>query len=290
MRVIKTITEDGLWLSGLLFEPDQKSDTVIIHIHGMGGDPYSNPFLSPMFSGYPQSGIALLSVETRGTHSVTQFNTDTGGVRMVGNAYENFDDSKLDIAAWVRAAEELGYSHVWLQGHSLGCSKAVYYAVHEHSAHVAGLVLISPSDMLGWNLAADMIVEHTALLAEAEALMSEGRGGQLLSCLVDNEYPMSASAYVSLFRHTANDAIFNFGNPELGYNMLHQVIVPVLAFTGTRDAGITSSAEPYAAMQVLERELVNAPRKRTVVFDGAKHNFDGFGEQIVQEVVTFISN
>lgn len=288
MEIVKATTEDGLKLSGLYFKPAEPAEKIIIHIHGMAGDPYSNAFLPAMFSGYPAAGVAFLSVENRGTHSVTQFNTTTGGIRLVGDAYEKFEDCVYDIAAWVNLAKQLGYTEIWLQGHSLGCSKVAYYVSKVAQSGVVGLLLVSPSDMLGWNLAPAMIADHEFLLNEAKQLQAQGKGLTILSKLLDGETPVCAGTYVSLFGEGAGDAIFNFGNPELGYETLRNTAVPVLAFTGTDDAGVTSSSEPLKAMHILEQELVQSPRKKTVIYEGAKHDFAGFGERIVQEVLSFI--
>ena len=43
-RFIRFQAEDGLWLQGLFYEPDQKATQVVLHIHGMGGNFYENKF------------------------------------------------------------------------------------------------------------------------------------------------------------------------------------------------------------------------------------------------------
>jgi hypothetical protein len=42
-------------------------------------------------------------------------------------------------------------------------------------------------------------------------------------------------------------------------------------------------------MKLLEDQLVNCPRKKTVVYKGANHDFKGFGEDIANEVLDFIN-
>lgn len=289
MKILRTETGDGLRLSGLLFESPQQTNKIIIHVHGMAGDPYSNAFLGAMFDGYAKSGVSFLSVELRGTHSMTGFNTVQGGVRVVGNALEVFEDCVLDIRAWVAEVQKLGFKEIWLQGHSLGCSKVVFYVATQNSPLVSGLILLSPSDMLGWNLSPKNIGSHKLLLEESSNLAQSGLGAKILNNLLDGEYPISARTYLSLFGETAKDAIFNFGNPELGYEALAGVSVPVIAFTGTKDNGVICSSDPYAAMQILENQFTHSGRKKTIVFDGAKHDFDGFGDQIVREVIDFVA-
>ncbi len=42
-------------------------------------------------------------------------------------------------------------------------------------------------------------------------------------------------------------------------------------------------------MRLLEKQLRNSPKVKTVVFENATHSFEGFEQQIVDSVVTFIA-
>lgn len=52
MNLIKTKTEDGIEFTGMLFEA-KNSKKLILHIHGMNGDIYSNSFYPAMHNYYP---------------------------------------------------------------------------------------------------------------------------------------------------------------------------------------------------------------------------------------------
>ena len=41
-------------------------------------------------------------------------------------------------------------------------------------------------------------------------------------------------------------------------------------------------------MKELESHLIHSPRYKTVVYDGAEHDFEGFEKQIVEEIIGFI--
>ena len=220
---------------------------------------------------------------------MTQFGTTEDKIRLAGSAYEKFEECVFDIAAWIDVVKKLGYTEVWLQGHSLGCSKVAYYVSQKTRGEVAGAILLSPSDMIGLVYDPVGYADHEVLFAEATELVKAGRGEQLLSKLLWGEQLLSAATYINLFSDDSTDAIFNFGKPELGFAVVNAITSPVLAFTGTQDDGIVPVADPYAAMQTLEHELVQSPRVRTVVYDGAKHDFAGFGDQIVAEVLNFVN-
>jgi alpha-beta hydrolase superfamily lysophospholipase len=179
MKIIKAKTSDGYHYSGLYSSsPDSKK--IVVHIHGMAGSPILNQFYESMHTIYPQKGISFLVGEHRGTGIITPFVHDnTDGV--CGNAFEIFEDSILDIKAWVDAAVGLGYEEIWLQGHSLGPSKIAYYVANEAHPRVKGVIYISPSDMAGLVRTQDAISLHQSMLAEAEMFVANGKAESILS-------------------------------------------------------------------------------------------------------------
>ena len=44
----------------------------------------------------------------------------------------------------------------------------------------------------------------------------------------------------------------------------------------------------HDAMEILDRELKQSPRKKLIVYDGANHNFEGFEEKIIDDTLQFI--
>lgn len=290
MRTITTTTQDGITFTGQLFEPPQSTGIsgLILHIHGMAGDIYIDPFYPAMQTYYPEHGWAFLAAEHRGTHSITQFNT-TKGIKNIGNAYELFEDCVIDIQAWIKKAQSLGYEKIWLQGHSLGTSKIIYYMNAFINNPIKGLILLSPSDMIGLTQDPEGEKDHVLCIKEARKLAKTNQGHQLLSNNLWGCMRLSANTYINFFESNSNTAIFNYANEALGWNKVANITVPVIAFTGTQDDGIVPVMDPYQAMSLLEEKLAKCPRKKTIVFDNAEHNFKGFENQIVEEVMKFVS-
>lgn len=287
MQYITTKTEDGIEFTGMLFEA-VNSNKLILHIHGMSGDMYTNSYYPAMHSYYPQNGWSFLVVEHRGTHSITQFNTDNG-IRNIGNSYEIFEDSIYDIKAWIATAQELGYEEIWLQSHSLGPSKVTYYMNVVQDNPVNGLIWLSPSDMIGLVNDPEGKKDHEICIKEAHELVNSNKGNQLLSHDLWDSMRLSANTYINFFGEQANTAIFNYGNESLGWERVENIKVPVIAFTGTKDDGIVPVMDAHKAMTLLESKLINSPRKKTVVYENADHDFEGFGDKIVNEVINFIN-
>jgi len=289
MQIVKTKTSGGINYKGLLSVPREKSDKIIIHIHGMGGNIIFNNFYTPMHEKYPQNGYSFLVGEHRGSEIIKDFELNNEPI-LLGNAFERFEDCVEDIQAWINFAVEKGYKKIWLQAHSFGPTKVAYYLNQKNLDNIEGVIWLSPSDMMGLVRYPDVIDQHNELMKEAKELIKSGKGDNLLSNRLWGEYLLSAKTYVNLFEKTANTAIFNYGDSSLGWKVINDISVPVLAITGTQDDGIKPVIDPKEAMKLLESELKNSPRVKTVVYEGAEHSFNGFEEQIVNDVLAFISN
>lgn len=284
MKLVGTQTDDSLELAGLLEESDSK-DTIIIHVHGMQGNFYEHA--EPYAGVYVSKGIALLTGENRGADIVKWFDA-AGGGKIIGGAYEVFEDCVHDIKAWVDYAERRGYRDIWLSGHSLGTIKATYYMHQAKDSRVKGLIFLSPPDNQG--LVRDPIgaTDHAICYPEALRLHAAGNGRQFLGHMLWGDKVLSADTYINLFGEESASNIFHYYDPSCTWNVVNDISVPVIAFTGTKDDGIEPVMEPHEAMKLLETQLTHSPRVKTVVFDGAEHSFKGFGSQIVDHVSKFI--
>ncbi len=288
MEIVKGKSSDGITYTGLLSRANNNQN-LILHIHGMSGDIYTNSFYPYMHDYYPKNGNSFLAVEHRGTHSVTEF--DKNGLYLnIGNTYEIFEDCVYDIQGWIDTAKGMGFKNIWLQAHSLGPSKIAYYINQVKTTDIKGLIFLSPSDMVGLVNYPEELERHTMLLQEAKDLVNAGKPDQVLSDKLWGENLLSAKSYLSFFGDNAKDAIFNFLMPELGFEVVNKIKLPIIAITGTKDDGIVPCMDPFKAMELLKKELKSSPKVNTVVFDGADHDFAGFGQQIVEEVIAFIQN
>jgi pimeloyl-ACP methyl ester carboxylesterase len=227
--------------------------------------------------------------EHRGSSTIQEFITDRGE-EVCGNAFETFEDCIKDIQTWVDYAKSLGYKEVWLQGHSLGPSKLVYFVTQTNPKDIAGLILLSPSDMIGLVHDPLGIKDHTVLLPEAEKLVAEGKDKQILSQPLWGILMLSAGTYLNFFSTGAKTAIFNYNKLGLGWDTVNKINLPVLAITGTEDDGIVPVMDAYKAMNLLKTELKQSPKAETKVYENAKHGFDDYEQQIVEDVISFITS
>ena len=151
---------------------------------------------------------------------------------------------------------------------------------------IESLLLMSPSDMLG--LARSQKEQFTKSLAEAKKLTEEGNGEQLLSDWVWDEYPMSADTYLSLFADNAEDAIFNFHNPQDKLETLGTISVPTFAVMGRKDDALVISIEDTFSR--LEAALTKSPKIKTVILGDANHGYRGHENELLEAAMGWLTN
>lgn len=287
MRIVKTSTSDGLKLTGFLSEPEnQKKDSIIVHIHGMAGDPYTNAWYPYFHKLFPENGIAFLVGNHRGTGSITMFSREPEKYPNYGDALELFEESVFDIDAWAQCAKNLGYKNICIQSHSFAPSKVVYYLNQGKPDFVNKLVFISPVDMLGLTLSNPK--EHKEMLSEAVRLVGEGKGNRLLTRLLDGEYYISAGTYANLFSEDSKANIFCYTDRKHDWSMVNEIDKPVLAIGGTKDMPMEVVSNSENALAVLKKQLIKSPKVKTVIYKGAEHSFEGYEARIVNDVVNFL--
>ncbi len=284
MELVSVKTTDNIELSGLISNSENR-ENIIIHIHGMASDFYTNSFYYPMHEHYPKNNYAFLATENRGIHIIKSL----GQVKAIGNAYEKFEESIYDIDAWINFATQEGYKNVWLQGHSLGTVKIAYYAANSDNNLLKGLLLLSPSEMIGLVHDADGYQDHKVLYPEALELIKTNQQNNLLSHKLWKVLLLSAQTYLNLFDDNAATGVFNYRLPKESWKIVENIKVPVLAITGTKDDGIYPVMNPIEAMKLLENKLIKSPKVKTIVYENAEHDFVDFEENIVHDAISFLT-
>jgi len=286
MEFVKTTTEDNLVLQGLLSEPEQRTEGVILHIHGMSGNFWENGFIKTMLSEYPKNNLSFLTVETRGAELLRWFQIREDKTKLIGNSYEIFEESVYDIDAWVKFLELKGYKKIYLQEHSLGCSKIAYYQKIKNNPLIKSLLFISASDMMGLLVNEKDKPQYEKFLKEAKKLVKQGKENDLLSDIQWGFARQSAKSFLNFSFENDNLAIFNYYNPERGFETIKSITIPMLSIFGTKDDGICT--DPYKSNELLKENSINCKKFKGVVFENAQHNYQGFEDKILEEVISFL--
>ena len=143
-------TKRGVVLNGVLFRAQEKrsADTVMIAITGIHGNFYSNPFYYNIGDTLSAENIDFIYAQTNDAFGQIQtVNVITGKEEIIGSWNERFSYTDEDIDAYLTFAEEEGYRHIILAGHSLGANKVIYYLSRNADLRVEHFFLLSPANL-----------------------------------------------------------------------------------------------------------------------------------------------
>ncbi len=280
-------TKDGLELHGVLYEPEQKTNSVLAHVHGMGGNFYENRFLDIIAKTLTDNGISFCCFNNRGNGFITEFVKkidDKKDYIRIGDSFEKFADCLIDIEAHINFLREQGFNKIHLSGHSLGSPKVAYYASRAGSEKISSVIFISPSDMLG--LVRDNKQRFDEDIRTAQDMINNGREKEIMEKWVWNTYPISASTYLDLFSDSSPAAIFNFHNKKLGFEVLSKIQIPIFVTMGRKDDVLVIPIEDI--MQTIKEEAKSSPIVETEIVGDAGHDYLGFEQDLSNAILKWV--
>ncbi len=279
---IRFQTPDNIELQGWLSNVD--GDTAVIHMHGMSGNGYENSFLDTLHATYNQLGISFFSIDNRGRDIISSFSQIISGegTKLGGSCFEVLEECIYDIDGAVNYLKSIGKTRFILQGHSLGTTKVVHYMNTQDTAGIDKVILLAPTDMVGW---ASRDEHHNKYVARAKELMAENKPTELVSakCWPD-ETPLSAQTYLSICVAGTNADMY--GERE-GGALLGRINKPMLIVYGSDDIGITQIDGSIDAWRA-RAEAVTNTNTRIATIDGASHSFKRFEKQLSDIIKKFI--
>ncbi len=189
-------------------------------------------------------------------------------------------DAIGEIGAWLDWLKAQGVSRIALLGHSRGGNQTARYAVEHDDPALSRVILVAPMTWDAGYAEQDYNKRYgkelKPLLARAEKMVAEGRGGEMMKG-VDFIYceDTSATADAFLSYHGEDDSM---DTPAL----LKSIRAPVTVFAGTGDTtvkGLIEKVEPLADGAAIS----------LVTMDGADHFFrDLYSEDIADMVAELL--
>jgi pimeloyl-ACP methyl ester carboxylesterase len=300
-------TEDGLELHGFLCgsqKPKARSQkakpaetTGVLHVHGWDGNFYENRFIYEAARAYAGQDMLFLAMNNRGhdyiadilreetrsqkpetrVQSRGQAAGGQGEYVQIGGMYERMADCVPDIRAGLGLLAERGCRRFILQGHSHGAVKVAHYVSSTRDRRVFGLVLLSPSDDLGWGrkLLGD---RFGVALRRARAMARAGKERELLPPGMFS-YPVSARTFLDCFEPGSISAMFNLSRTHRAeFPELAGIRVPTLAVVGTVDEAFP--LEPNDYILRMGQAMTGAAAFDGHVVSGAPHNYLGYEQRL----------
>ena len=284
----RILTEDKIELVGLLYEPEEKTSKILVHVHGMAGNFYENSFLDFIAKTLTDAGVAFATFNNRGTEYIKDLVKNENGRKKlvtIGNAFEKFEDCVIDIKAQIDFVEQKGFSEIHLSGHSLAGPKTIFYTSQTQDPRLKSLILLSPADMVGLVRAEKNYVEDLAL---AETMIKEGKGDELIPRKVWWECYLSANAFKSLGDESSPVALLNLYNPADKLSALGKVTIPTFTVMGKKDSALTVPIEEL--MKRIAEALTSSPKIETKILGDANHGFDSYEQQLADAMRDWLLN
>jgi len=272
-------TEDGVTLPAALFPPTGERrgraiDAVVLN-PGTGAN-FWHPTMTEVALELAARGYPALTLSTRGHDLVFR---DARNNRYLGASYERIADCGLDYTAAIRWLVEQGAQRIALYGHSLGCTKATYYAAHDpHPALAALIAVAGPRWSASLYESSAWAEPFRATKRQAEELVAAGRGGELFEARFPMALPMTAAGWLDKY----GGETYNLARWAQG------IRVPVLRIDCGLDEGL-QVVHMAGQFEDLQRLAPN-PHHRHVVLEGVDHFFTrpGSAKKVGEAVVAWL--
>ena len=202
------------------------------------------------------------------------------------NSCLRFLDCVYDIDAWINEIKSYGYKKIILVGHSLGCNKTIHYFANKHPKDVAGIILVSPPDMVGLFEKPEYQPNHKQLFTEAKRNIEEGKPAKLVSGMIWNWYYLSSQTYIDLSECGGPaDNLPILRNPDK-FTELASIEVPILAIMGEFDDIVIRTLNED--LNMIEEKAISCPCFTKSLLSGANHTYDRREEDLANVILKWV--
>lgn len=280
-ELVRIQTKDNLELQGLLFEPEQKCDKAVIHIHGWTGNFYENFFLECIAEGLIDNNFAFLTFNNRGAGFIQEFMKKSGSkveYVKIGGGLEHFEDCLIDIEAAVLFLQKRGFNKIYLQGHSTGAQKSAYFAL-KVKVGIQGLILLEPADdpEIAKSLLGNRYEEACKI---ARNYIKSGTPNKAMPSWVSFGFQTSAQRFLSIANPQSPEGrLFHFSGD---LNKLKSINLPIIIIFGSKSQ---YQENPEQTIKILRQQLPNITTK--LIEDG-DHWFNNYEDNLQQTITNWL--
>ena len=286
MEKIEFTATDGINLDGFIYKCKEKTDTVILSVHGMS----SNCFKvreTVIAEEINKENIDYFCFNNRGSELVKYIRKIENGKKkkfLGGTSYEDVLDGYKDIVGAIKKLKELGYKNIYLQGHSLGSTKIVYTynkLKEEKSIYlndIKGIILLSLID-IPMTLKVYLRENYNHYVELAEEKQKEGKEEELMP---RNTFihPISVKTFLRYAKYNKEIDFAQYGRDNK-LEKLNNIDVPLFMRWGNDNEMIIQKADELVEML---NKIIKNPNKDINYIDGADHGYSGKEEILAEEI------
>lgn len=268
-ELVRMKSIDNIEMVGILYQPEEKSNKIVIHIHGLCGNFYENRFLDGLAKTYTNKGISFLTFNNRGTNFISEL-LKGNDFEVIGGCYEKFIDCLLDIEGAINFAKEKEYTDIILEGHSYGCNKVIYYYNKKKDSSITKIVLLAPCDIPQECVKWLSEEELEKAKQESTRLVNEGKGNELIDFSVNANGKIAASTYYNDFLPNGESDFIKYVDGINGKSkVLNDIDIPVLVVFGDADECVLTQPIDIVK-QYLKNNIKNCDIQ---IINGADHSY-----------------
>lgn len=293
MKKIDFLATDGIILNGLLYESQEKTQSIILAVHGMSSNCFKKRD-EVIANKANEVGIDYFCFNNRGSELVKYIKKNIDGKQeeqLGGTSYEDVLDSYEDIVGAILKLKELGYKNIYLQGHSLGCTKIVYTyneLKEEQSEdilqNIKGIILLSLIDIpstLQFYLG-DKFKEYLALAEEKE---KQGKRTEFMP----KEAFIHLISVKTFLRYARDNQDIDFAQygKDTELKKLNAINIPLFMRWGNENEMILQNAEELVT--IVNNSISNF-NKDIKYIEGSNHMYTGKEEVLAEQIMKFIAS
>lgn len=285
VEVIRFVTDDGLWLGGLLYTPKEKTDYAIISVHG--AQSACIRIREKIFGTIATSnGFAYFAFNNRSTAILERFNKTSkeGKVERVlyGSANDVLEESISDIRSSIKTILDMGYKKIILLAHCVGCTKVINYLNNEKKTDfINGICLISPSDCINY--------QKNRLKEKYDERLEYAKNNINTKSLVfmDTEdwvLEITTKTYYDYFNEKSINQLMNYKKDSLlkQWKNLPQNIF--ICFCGNNEV-VGDNVEKILSKM---KEHFKDKRTKLVLYRESNHSYFGYEEKVMKDIIDFV--
>lgn len=291
MERIDFIATDGVALNGLLYKSNSQTKKVILAVHGMSSNCFKDR--DTIIAKYAnESNIDYFCFNNRGSELVKYIKKEIQGKEeklLAGTSYEDVLEGYEDIVGAILKLKELGYVDIYLQGHSLGCTKIVYTynelkdeddeIIHD----IKGVILLSLVDVTS-SLKVYLGDKYDTYVQLAEEKEQAGLSQELMP-KESFIHPISVKTFLRYARDNKEIDFAKYGE-DLELEKLNNIEDPLFMRWGNNHEMIIQKADELVE---LLSNIIKNEKKDIDYIDGADHGYTDKEDILAKQIVEFIN-
>ena len=240
-----------------------------------------------------KNGIDYFCFNNRGSELARYIKKDINGKEekiIAGTSYEDVLEGYEDIVGAILKLRELGYKEIYLQGHSLGCTKIVYTynELKEEEENdildsIKGIILLSLID-IPKTLEIYLGKNFNSYLRLAEEKEQEGK----VKDLMPKEafiHPISVKTFLRYAKYNKDIDFAGYGRDNK-LEKLNNIDIPLFMRWGNDKEMIIQKADELVS---LVNNIIINDKKDIDYIDGSNHSYEGKEELVAKQIIEFIN-